>query len=143
MVKNFQNYCERADEQFKSTMVKYIEGLVKNIKLRFKQEASCMFDDLSLLFEPGRAGDAEDRERQEALDAVASFYGSEKEVGLVEGNMQEGYDEDVQNAVPLLDGEKLKNERPMLKGMILGSYKNLPVEKTVQKGIHITWQPVS
>ena len=39
-------------------------------------------------------------ESHEALDAVASFYGSEKEVGLVEGNMQEGYDEDVQNVIP-------------------------------------------
>ena len=54
------NYCARADEQFKSARVKYIEGLVKNIKLRFKTEDSCMFDDLSLLLEPGRVGDAED-----------------------------------------------------------------------------------
>ena len=39
---------------------------------------------------------------------MASFYGSEKEIGLVEGNMQEGYDEAVQNVVPLLNGEKLQ-----------------------------------
>ena len=39
---------------------------------------------------------------------MASFYGSEKEIGLVEGNMQEGNDEAVQNVVPLLNGEKLK-----------------------------------
>ena len=110
------NYCERADEQFKSARVKYIEGLVKNIKLRFKTEDSCMFDDLSLLLEPGRVGDAADRESQEALDAVASFYGSEKEVGLVEGNMQEGYDEDVQNVVPLLYGEKHKKRMAYAKG---------------------------
>ena len=46
-------------------------------------------------------GDAEVRETKEALDAVAFLYSSEKEVGLVEGNMQEGYDEAVQKVVTL------------------------------------------
>ena len=46
-------------------------------------------------------GDAEVGESQEALDAVAFLYSSEKEVGLVEGNMQEGYNEAVQNVVTL------------------------------------------
>ena len=52
-----------------------------------------------MLLEPGRVSDAEDVESQEALAAVASFYGTQKEVGLVESNMQEGYDETVRKFV--------------------------------------------
>ena len=48
-----------------------------------------------------RVGDAENRASQEPLDAVAFLYSSEKEVGLVEGIMQEGYGEAVQYVVPL------------------------------------------
>lgn len=129
------NFCQRADEQFKFVRVKYIEGLVKNMKLRFKKEDSCLFDYLSLLLEPVRVYDAEDNESKEALDMVTSYYGSEKQVGLVEGNMQDGYDEAVQKVDPLLDGDKLKDEWPMLKGMILGSYKDLSMEKLCKKVI--------
>ena len=39
----FTNFCERADEQFKSARMKYIEGLVKNIKLRFKKGGQLYF----------------------------------------------------------------------------------------------------
>lgn len=127
------NYCQRSDEQFKSAREKYIDSLVKNIKMRFKKEDSCIFTDLSSLLEPDRVNDAEDGECESALNAIADYYGSEKEVELVEGNMEEGYDRTAKKIAPLLNGEKLKEEWPAVQGMIQGAYKQLSLEKLCKR----------
>ena len=121
------HYNVDMDKQFKS--LKNITNLQSNIKLRFQKEDSKLFTFLSLLVEPctGTSTNSEDSEISDALKNVAKIYGTQKITKVVHGHLQE--DEDLQEEVtiipPLLDGTKLKQEWPMIKGMINGAYSKL------------------
>ena len=60
-------------------------------------------------------------ESEAALEAIGNFY-SAKEVTIDHGSMEEGTREEKHEINQLLDNELLKQEWPILKGMISGSY---------------------
>ena len=120
-----QNYSEKVEQDFSSLRSRYISKLKTNIQSRFRKEDSDIFEDLSLLFEPMVVNDAGENESEDALDALGQFYGENKTVKVVHGSLQTELQEEVTNVTRLVDKDKLKQEWPMLKGMISGSYKRL------------------
>lgn len=86
--------------------------------------------------------DAEENDSDNALEALGVFYEEEKIVRIVHGDMftghQEitqltGYEEEITQVSGLLDAEK--EEWPMLNGMLLGSYKKMPLSSVCKRVI--------
>ena len=114
----------------------YLSSLQKNIRHRFRKEDSEIFKDFSLLLEPGVVNTVSNEESEAALEAIGNFY-SAKEVTIVHGSMEEGTREEKHEINQLLDNELLKQEWPILKGMISGSYKNLSPQDLCNRVIQL------
>ncbi|XP_061173439.1 uncharacterized protein LOC133182609 [Saccostrea echinata] len=129
------HYSEKVESDFNSLRERYIAQVKKNIKHRFRKEDSQIFNDFSLLLEPSVLNDAQENESENAIEALGVFYGEEKTVKIVHGDMETGHHEEINQVSGLLNAKQLKEEWPMLKGMLSGSYKKLPVSAVCKRVI--------
>lgn len=134
-----KKYSENIEIELKNLKTTYISSLKKNIRHRFKNEDSEIFKDFSLLLEPVVVNVANSGESEEALEAIGLLYGSDQVVTIVHGSLQgeEEQREEERQVNKLLDKEKLKQEWPMLKGMMSGSYKQLSTPNLCQRVIQL------
>lgn len=132
-----KNYKKSSNKEFNTARSKYVTDLKTNIKARFRKDDSELFHDFSVLLEPVMAQEAEEEECEDALKALASFYGSGKTNRIVEGDLVEGTEEREEQIAPLLDEDGLKKEWPALKGMIEGTYSSLSTEKLCKRVITV------
>lgn len=130
-----KKYSEKIESELSDLKKVYISSLKKNIRHRFRKEDSEIFNDFSLLLEPAVVSGASTEETEAALEAIGTFY-SVKEVTIVHGDIEEPREEKTEVA-QLLDKEKLKQEWPILKGMISGSYKQLNTQTLCSRVIQL------
>lgn len=121
-------YNVNMDSEFESVRKDYINRLKKNFANRFRKEDSAVFEDFSKLFEPSLVNSFTEEICVEAVESLASFYGYEKTVKIVSGDMIEGTEEQTRAIDPLLDPHKLQDEWPRLYGMIKGTYATLSTD---------------
>ena len=126
-------YNGTMDEEFQNIRVDYVKRIQKNIKDRFRKEDRAVYDDLGKVFEPATVNAASQAECNEAIDHLASFYGYQKTVTVVHGDLIEGTVERNQIIDPILDPENLQEEWPRLYGMIKGTYSNLSTDKLCKR----------
>lgn len=126
-------FASTMDSEFDNLRKHYIKSLKKNIKQRFRQDDSNIFTDLSKVLEPSTVCSTTDNESDEAITHLANFYGCEKEVVIVKGNLIEGTEEIKTVINPLMDQEGVMNEWPRLKGMIKGAYSDLDTEQLCKR----------
>lgn len=127
------HYSENVERDFDSLRVRYIAQVKKNVKHRFRKEDSQIFNDFSLLLEPSAVNDAQENESDNAIEALGLFYGEEKTVTIVNGNMEMGYQEEIHQVAGLRETDKPKEERSMLKGMLSGSYKKMQLSTVCKR----------
>lgn len=116
-------YQASMESEVERLRTEYLSKMKKNIKERFRKNDTDVYDDLGKVLEPMTVHDTIDSD--EAIEHLATFYGYEKKVKIVHGNMIEGVQEEEKSVSPLLDAEKLQHEWPRLKGMISGAYSKL------------------
>ena len=125
-------YKQTMIKEFENIKIKYIEKLSKNIKSRLHKNDEDVLSNLSKVLEPQTVCDITREERAAAVASLGQFYGYEKEVVVIEGNI----DNLVENRtiIPaLLDPEKLESEWPRLEGMILGTYSGMSTAHLCKK----------
>ena len=127
-------YRKEMDAEFEKLRQEYLKKMSKNMKDRLKK-GTCMFDDLSKVFEPDVVNEISCEESKEALTHLGTFYGYPKSVKIVHGNMVEGTEDEEKEIPALLDPVKLVDEWPKLRCMIEGSYKNLSTKKLCRRMI--------
>ena len=109
-------------------------GELKTLKTDLeKKTEQAVYDDLGKVFEPATVNAAS--QCNEAIDHLSSFYGYQKTVTEVHGDLIEGTVERNQIIDPILDPEKLQEEWPRLYGMIKGTYSNLSTDKLCKRNI--------
>jgi hypothetical protein len=121
------------EKEFESLKSEYLKKMKKNIKERFKKKDMDIFDDLSKVLEPEFVVSVDKSDTEGAVQHLATFYGYEKTVKVVEGNLIEGTVEHETIIEPLLDPIKLEQEWQRLYGMINGAYASLTPHKLCKR----------
>ncbi|KAH3719665.1 hypothetical protein DPMN_062519 [Dreissena polymorpha] len=79
-----------------------------------------------MILEPSTVNICDNTACNEALDVIATFYGKQKTVKVIKGNLtDDNLIEEVKEVSCLLNEDKLREEWPMIRGMIRGSYSKL------------------
>ena len=94
-----------------------------NIKHRFRKEDSQIFNVFSFLLESSAVNNAQEIEFENAISAIYLFYGEEKTVTIVHGNMEMGYQEELNQVAGLLEADILSKNVPCYKKCCLGLTK--------------------
>ena len=94
-----------------------------NIKHRFRKEDSQIFNDFSFLLGSSAVNNAQEIEFENAISAIYLFYGEEKTVTIVHGNMEMGYQEELNQVAGLLEADILSKNVPCYKKCCLGLTK--------------------
>lgn len=126
-------FHENMDKEFEDVRSDYIKRLKKNIKERFRKEDSAIFDDFGRVFEPSQVNTSSQTELKTAVESLSSFYGYEKSVKIVDGNLTDGTQETTRVIAPLIDPKKLEEEWPRYEGMIRGAYAKLSVDRICKR----------
>lgn len=123
------------DSEFQSVREEYLKSMKKNIKSRLGKTGADILNDFGKLLEPTKMNEVSTEETLEAVSHLATFYGSDKTVKRVYGDLIEGTEEEEEVVSALLDPEQLQQEWPRLEGMIKGSYKSLTVKNLCKRVI--------
>ena len=117
------------DDEFDNLRSRYIKSLKHNIKHRLRKEDGDILSDFSKVLEPSTVINMAEESCDEAINHLANFYGVNKEMTRVQGNLIEGTEETVIPVQAMLSQDKLLDEWPRLKGMLKGAYRSLdPIE---------------
>ena len=119
------SYSRTMDNEFESLRACYLKSIHKNIKDRFKKTESHLFDDLSKVFEADVVNSSLDTECSGAVEHLATFYGYDKVMKVVDGNLTEGTETTETQIDRVLDPENLKKEWLRLQGMLKGAYSTM------------------
>jgi len=115
-------YRDSMAKEFDNLREQYIERLKKNIRNRLRKEDGDMFADLATVLEPETVLNKSKENRVESVANLGQFFGHEKEVVVIEGNI-DNLVENKQVIPALLDPDELDSEWPRLEGMICGAYR--------------------
>ena len=96
------------DSEFETIGADYVKKMKKHIKDRFKKRDMHVFDYFSKVLEPETLNSVFKSESEEEVTHLAAYYGHEKKVKIVQGNLTEGIIEQETAIAPLLDLTKLK-----------------------------------
>ncbi len=116
---------------------RYIGSLKKNIKARLRKEDTDILEHLSQLVDPSVVSSSDDKDYSEALKAIGRQYGEDKVTKIVHGDMISGYTEEENQVTKLLEKDDLEQEWPIVKGMILGTYKTLSTQTLCKRVIQL------
>ncbi|XP_052233429.1 zinc finger protein 862-like [Dreissena polymorpha] len=124
-------YHDNMGSEFATVRKDYIKRMKKNISDRFRKTDSDHYNDFCTLFEPQQINISTQEECNEALESLSTFYGYEKTVKVIDGNLIEGLQETVRVVQPLVDPAKVQEEWPRFQGMVKGAYADMPTNKRV------------
>ena len=83
-------YSKTMDNEFKTIRVYYVKKMKKHIKDMFKKRDMHVFDHLSKVLELKTVNCVSESESEEAVTHLAAYYGHEKKVKIMQGNLIEG-----------------------------------------------------
>lgn len=126
------HYKQSMQTEFDNVRSAYIERLKKNIRNRLHKDDKDILSDLSKVLEPCTVSETSEKDRKMAVENLGKFYGTEKEVILIEGDIDNTV-EHKKKISPLLNAEKLQSEWPRLEGMVLGTYSDLSTQALCKK----------
>lgn len=133
---SLRKYSDKVLSEFTTVKSNYISALKKNMKHRFQKDDSEVFKDISTILDPSVVRSVSEKESEESLEAIAEFYGTDKEIKIVHGHLQDGeLSEEVHEVKSLLNRDKFLQEWPSIKGMMLGSYKSLSLKSLCNRVI--------
>lgn len=121
------NYSESVVKNFKKLKEKYISSLIRNIENRFEQNSSKILGDLGMVFEPSHFDVAM---ADNAIQDLGEHYGSDKVTSIIWNSDSELENTDIPS---MIDKEKLKDEWPLMKGMVTGAYQKMNTKQLCKR----------